>query len=331
MNVTKIVKSLLLLIFTLPVLVSCRQLEAEPPLEEVIVQLKWLHQAQFAGFYAADQKGYYADEGISITFIEGGPTIDTRAPVLSGEAHFGVAGADELIVDRAAGRPLIAISTIYRRSPIVFVAAADSGILTPEDLVGKKILTGLNAFPTLRAMMTRLGISPDEYIVESHPFDVELFAPEEFPVWGVYTTGSIQILKDAGYELNLIYPGDYGVHFYNDTIFASEDFIDSNPDLVLRFLRATLRGWRWAIENPEEAAKLTLEYNSELDAEIQILQMEASVPLIHTGEGDIGCMQAEVWESMYQTLLDQGILETPYTISDAYTMDFVEQIYTMDD
>ena len=331
MKISKIVKSFLLLIFILPVLVSCQQQEDETPLDEVIVQLKWLHQAQFAGFYAADQKGYYTDEGISITFIEGGPTIDTRVSVLNGEAHFGIAGADELIIDRAEGDPLIAISTIYRRSPVAFVAAADSGILTPQDFVGKKILAGLNAIPTLRAMMNRLSISPDEYIVETHPYDVELFAPEKFPVWGVYITGSIQILKDAGYELNLIYPGDYGVHFYNDTIFASEDFIDSNPDLVLRFLRATLRGWRWAIENPEEAGKLVLEYNADLDVETQILQMEASVPLIHTGEGDIGCMQAEVWEGMYQTLLDQGILETQFTTSDTYTMDFLDQIYAMDD
>ena len=264
---------------------------------------------------------------MTITFLEGGPTVDTRATVLDGKAHFGVAGADELIMDRSQGKPVLAIAIIYRRSPVVFVAEVDSGIHRPQDFKGLKILSGLNAIPTLHAMMARVGISQDEYSVETHPYDAELFAPDKYPVWGVYTTGSIGILQEAGYELNIVYPDDYGVHFYNDTIFATDEFVAANPDLVLRFLRASLRGWRWAVENPVEAGSLPSEYKAELDPTIQIAQMEASIPLVHTGEDQIGWMRDEVWEGMHQTLLEQGIIKKSVELGEVYSMEFLSTIY----
>ena len=318
---------LALLFLVVVLLAACGQQEAEQPLDEIVVQLKWLHQSQFAGFYAADVNGEYAAEGLSITFIEGGPTVNTRASVLNGSAQFGVAGADEILVDRATGKAVRGLATIYRRSPVVFAADARLGITRPQDFVGKKILAGLNSIPTLHAMMAHVGISQDQYVVETHPFDPALFASGEFPIWGVYTTGSIDILNREGYDLNLVNPDDYGVHFYNDTIFATDEFLAENSELVVRFLRATLRGWRWAIENPEEAGVMAVRYKSELDPEVQIAQMEASVPLVHTGEDHIGWMRAEVWQGMHDILLEQDLLTAPLDISQVYTMEFLENLY----
>jgi len=306
--------------------VACRG-GIKKPADEVTVQLKWLHQAQFAGFYAADQKGYYDAEGLTVTFIKGGPTVNTCMTVLNNTAQFGIAGADELIVWRANGKPVRAIATIYRRSPLVFVAAADSGIRRPQDFVGQNILAALNAIPTLQAMMANVGIAGDQYTVVTLPFDVALFASGETTVWGVYTTGSIRILQQAGYKLNIIYPDDYGVHFYSDTIFATDDFIAANPELILRFLRATLQGWQWAVENSEAAALLTLEYDPTLDGAIQTAQMEASLPLFHTGEDYIGWMRDEVWQQMHDVLLKQGLLDKPVDMDEMYTMQFLNKIY----
>ncbi len=314
-------------LFTAALLAACAPQEVEKPPDEVSVQLKWVHQAQFAGFYAADQNGYYADEGLAVTILAGGPGIDHLASVLDGAAQFGVAGADRLIVERANGKPLRAIATIYRRNPRVFVARADSGISRPEDFVGQKIYEPAGGMPTLHAMMTRVGIGPDQYTVVSDPYDLALFASGEVPVWGAYLTGSIRNFQEAGYELSIIYPGDYGVHFYADTIFAIEDFIAANPELAVRFLRATLRGWRWAIENSEGAGSLALKYDPELDEAVQLAQMEASVPLIHTGEDHIGWMRAEVWEGMHDILLEQGLLDGPVDVDKVYTMEFLQKVY----
>ncbi len=161
---------------------GCGMLEDKPPPDEVTVQLKWLHQAQFAGLYAAEQQGFYAEEGLAVTFIEGGPTVDTRHTVLEGTAQFGIAGADELVIDRADGKPVRAIATIYRRSPLVFVADADSAVSRPQDFTGKSILASLNSIPTLHAMMANVGISRDQYTVVTLPFDTVLFASGEAPI-----------------------------------------------------------------------------------------------------------------------------------------------------
>lgn len=293
----------------------------------ITVQLKWTHQAQFAGFYAADQNGYYADEGLEVSFVEGGPDIDVQAAVLDGTAQFGIDDADALIVARAEGDPVCAVATIYRRNPRVYVAAADSGITRPEDFIGHGILTSLSGIPTLRAMMARAGIGPDQYTVEYRPKDVALFASGEFPIWSVYLTGSIYILKDAGYELNIIYPDDYGIHIYADTIYATDDFIAANPELVTRFLRATLKGWTYAVENPDAIGPMVLEYDPNADTAVETEKMTASLPLVNTGEDYIGWMKPEKWEGMEKILREQGVLAAPVDVTEVYTMDFLEDIY----
>jgi NitT/TauT family transport system substrate-binding protein len=134
-----------------------------PALTPITVQLSSLHQAEFAGFYAAEHQGYFAAEGLQVSFLEGGPEVDFIAPVVDGKAQFGVAQPADVILARADGKPVRSIAVIYRRSPIVFFALADSGITRPQDFVGKKIRIALTVDQTLRAMMARVGIRPDQY------------------------------------------------------------------------------------------------------------------------------------------------------------------------
>ena len=105
-----------------------------PELIPVTVQLNWLHYATFAGLYAADQNGDYASEGLRGEFVPGGPNVDFISPVVTGQAQFGAAGAENLIQARAAGKPVRAIAVILRRSPFALVSLADSGITTPARL-----------------------------------------------------------------------------------------------------------------------------------------------------------------------------------------------------
>jgi NitT/TauT family transport system substrate-binding protein len=143
----------------------------------------------------------------------------------------------------------------------------------------------------------------------------------------VYRTGTGLAFDEAGYELNFIWLDDYGIHFYADTIVATEQLVQENPELVQRFLRATLEGWRYAIENQEEAVDMTLQYDAELGKDRQERMMQAQIPLIHTGDSEIGWMEDSVWQEMYQMLLDGGILDQPIDLSEAYTMQFLNSIY----
>ena len=296
----------------------------EPP-DEVTVQLKWYHQAQFAGFYAADQLGYYTAEGLSVSFVEGGPEVDLVNSVLDGTAQFAVAGADSLIVSRAEGKRLGAIAAVFRRNPLVFFAMADSNITGPKDFIGKRLRVTPFQKSVFTTMMDRVGVSSDQYTVVC--CELEPFFSGDIDVSEGYLTNEVLAAQAAGYKLNIIYPEDYGVHTYADTIIASDDFIADSPGLVRRFLHATLKGWRWAIENPEKAAVLALNYDPALSPDLQVAQMLAGIPLIHTGEDKIGWMRSEVWQGMIGWLLEQGSLAESVELDEIYTMEFLQHIY----
>jgi NitT/TauT family transport system substrate-binding protein len=305
---------------------ACGQ-PATPALTPITVQLLWTHNATFSGFYAADQEGYYAAEGLAVTFIEGGATIDLIAPVINDTAQFGVAGADALLLARSDGKPVCAIATIDRRSPIVFGALTDSGITRPQDFVGKTIRVTPQVIPALHAMMERLGISPDQYTEVNLASDVAAFDSGQAQVWGLYLNNFAITLQQTGHELNYIYPDDYGVHFYGDTLFTTDEVIATQPDQVLRFVRATLKGWTWAVENADQAGALVQKYNPNVDPVIEIAKMTASLPLVNTGEDYIGWMKSDVWAGMEQMLREQGVLTAPLDVTQVYTMQFLEEIY----
>jgi NitT/TauT family transport system substrate-binding protein len=296
-------------------------------LTPVTVQLQSIHQAEFAGFYTADQKGYYAEEGLAVTFIEGGTDIDNLKNVLDGKAQFGTATADQLIIARSQGQPLRSLAVEYRRSPTVFFSLAKFGITRPQEFVGKAIRVSITTVTTLHAVTAMVGVTPDQYTEVNLPSDMALFATGEVPIWSAYTTGLVIAVQQAGHEINIIYPDDYGVHFYADTIFSTDDIINNNPDLVLRFLRATLKGWTFAVENPTDVPALVQKYAPSADPTLESARMAASLPLINTGEDHIGWMKPDIWSDMEQTLREQNVLTSPLDVTQVYTMQFLEEIY----
>jgi NitT/TauT family transport system substrate-binding protein len=328
MKTTNRIYAVLLVVVAL--LAACGPQEVEQPPDEVAVQLSWYHQAEFGGFYAADQQGYYAEEGLVVTLLpRPGPGADINAPLMDGTADFGVTFGAGLVTTRSQGLPVTAVATIYRRYPLVFMTLAGSGLTRPHDFPGHTIrtLTPGGSAVAFRALMTRLGLDPDSVREVDVGFDLSPFLAGELDIWPGYLTNEVLTARQQGYEVNLILPEDYGVHLYGDVLFATDQMIEENPDLVLRFLRATLRGWQWAIENPEEAGPLALKYDPELDEAHQAAMMEASVPLVHTGEQHVGWMKGEVWQGIYEILAEQGLLDEAFDVEDVYTMEFLHEIY----
>lgn len=306
---------------------ACSQSPAAQELEQVTVQLSWLHQAEFAGLYAAEQQGYFAEEGLDVNFLEGGPEVDFMTPVMNGTAQFGISQPADLILARASGKPVRSVAVIYRRSPIVFFALADSGISRPQDFVGKRIRSATTIDWTLQAMMSKVGITPDQYETVYLSSDVNQFASGDVPIWaGFINVFTLQVQR-AGYDINIIFPDDYGIHFYGDTLITTDDLIENNPELVQRFVRATLRGWTYAVENPNAVGAFVQQYNPQADASLEIEIMTASIPLVNTGEDFIGWMKPEVWVQMEQTLREQQVLTMPLDPEDVYTMQFLEEVY----
>jgi len=321
-------KFLSILFFLWTTLSNCTPTTTPPALTPVTVQLRWTHQSQFAGFYAAEQKGYYAAEGLDVKFVEGGPDVDLITPVINGQAKFGVISADVLIVARSEKKPVQAIATIYRRSPNVFFALASSGISRPKDFIGKTINVPRDLVPTFKAIMARVGIHPNQYKVGTYGTDLTPFFSGKVHVWsGIVNGKAVFTAQKAGYKLNFIYPDDYGIHSYADTIFTTDDFINRHPDLVKRFLPPTLKGLTYAVENPTTIAAMVTKYNPKADAEYETALMTASIPLVNTGEDYIGWMKVEMWAGMEKTLREQKVLTKPVDVTKVYTLQFLEEIY----
>lgn len=300
-----------------------------PPPTPVTMQLDWFHKGDYGGFYAADRNGYYADESVAVTFIAGGPQHDVITPVLEGKVKFGLANGANLVSMRAHGHPVRAVACIYRRSPLVFAAMSDSGIVSPEDFSGKTIRVARDSRPMLDAVLSRVGVAPGEYTV-SRTRDLADFYAGKVDVWVGYIIGSVRLAREQGHDLNLIHPDNYGVHAYEDCIFATDDVIAREPDLIRRFLRATFRGWEYAIRYPETAGAMTAAYMPEAKLADEVGRLTAALPLINTGEDHVGWMKPNRWEAIAANLRDMGIVNTPLDVSEVYTMRFLEEIYQTD-
>jgi NitT/TauT family transport system substrate-binding protein len=175
--------------------------------------------------------------------------------------------------------------------------------------------------------MARVGIQADQYEIVYLPGDVSLFASREVPVWVGFINVIALDVQRAGYKINVIYPDDYGIHFYGDVLITTDELIAQDPDLVQRFTRALLNGWTYAVENPETIGGFVQKYNPDAEEALENARMIASLPLVNTGEDHIGWLKPEVWASMAQTLREQDILTDPLDIEQVYTLQFLEEVY----
>lgn len=295
-------------------------------LERVAVQLKWHHQTQFAGFYVAEDRGFYREDGVVVDLRPW--KVGTASPieqVASGAAAFGITSQTEFLVAREKGLPVVAVAAVYQKSPVGFFALKTSGIKHPRDFPGKTIAFAPTHEIHLEAMLRRFRLDRRALRRMPYGFDLTPFLKGEVAIWAGYIMNQPVDARLAGYDVTVIFPDDYGVHTYDDIIFTSDDVARQKPRLVERWLRATLRGWRYAIEHPDEATEITLRVDPTLKREKQAAMLLASIPLIHTGQVSLGWMTRGVWEDAHRLLLDQKILARPLKIESAYTLQFLEK------
>ncbi len=292
----------------------------------ITIQLGTTHQAVFAGFYAADQNGDYAREGLAVSFIESTPNSDLVTPLVDGRAQFGAMGASAIISQRAAGKPIRAIATILRRDPVVYFSLADSGIVHLQDFVGKTALVAPILRSRLYAMLATVGIDRNQVTLVDTGDYTGLYTGKIDIASGLITN-TVLAAQRAGHPVNIIYPDDYGVHFYSTALYATDDYINANPELVTKFLRATFQGWTEVVENPQSVGELVIHYNPKANPAFESASMVASIPYVNTGEDNIGWMKPEVWADMLQTMRTEGEITAELDSKDVYTIEFIQKIY----
>lgn len=312
-------------------LIACKQEPVEHvDLEEVRIQTMWVPNAQFAGYYVAIEKGYYRDEGLKVSFNEYDEGVAVKDVVAEGGAEFGIDGADQVIVARSEGKPLVAVAVHYRLNPTAYASLKEKGIKRPEDLVGKKIgILPDNTGTIFKAMIRKHGLSESDMEFIEYGYDFGMLYSGTVDLIPIYIFDEPYIMMREGYELNIILPEDYGIHAYGDTLFTTEQLVRERPDLVLKLVRATLKGWQYAIENPQAAVDIVLKYDDPdyNDKEYETFILTNEAPLVHTGEDYIGWMRQSVWQDMHDMLLEHELIKQPVDIQEVYTMKFLNEIY----
>ena len=247
--------------------------------EQVSIQLKWKHAFQFAGYYAAIEKGFYRDVGLNVTLKEVDFSKDKVAQVLAGESEYGIADS-ALALHRLNGDPVILVDQIFQHSPLAFIAHRKSGIISPYEMRGKKVAYDLDskgnaALSTM--LLDALGnLSLIKRTVFDQPYEhyFQQFVENKIDVISVYTTAQPYRLKELGIEINIINPQSYGIDFYGDNLFTTQKEVDEHPERVKKISQATLKGWQYALDHPDEIIKLIRQkYAPELSE--QSLQYEA--------------------------------------------------------
>jgi NitT/TauT family transport system substrate-binding protein len=332
-------RALLLLVLSL-LLAACNQ-PAPPPLptappRTIIVQLPWVHTIEYAGFYMAEEKGYFAAEGLTVKLVP----FDFSAPaepspeVAAGRADFGLAGANSMLLARAEGAPLVAVATLYQRNPLALISLAEKNIRRPQDLVGKKVMIDVDnpgnagglLFTTMIVQQQGIDIAQIE-IVPRTDYTNDKLINGEVDVMDAFITNQPVQLEREGHKINAIIPSDYGVDMYANIIFTTEKMIAAEPEVIERFLRATTRGMQSAVDNPEEAAKLAVARGQDLNLESETESMLRSLPLLKPGGSEPGMMTDQTWGLTHQILVEQGILEESFDLKAAYTLEFLRKVY----
>lgn len=228
------------------------------PAEKVRLQLAWTHQFEFAGFYAARARGFYAREGLDVEIAPGGPGITPLDQVLDGKAEYGVAGS-EILLGYMGGRPLAVLAPIFQHSAACLVARRDAGIRSPQDLSGKRVEMGdLETDAETYAMLGAEGVFAEDLDRVDSTFQPDNLIAGRVAAISAYSTNQPFFLHRAGVPFQVIRPITYGVDFYGDSLFTSRQELTSHPDRAERFLKASLEGWAYALEHPEEIIDLIL-------------------------------------------------------------------------
>ena len=242
--------------------------------EKITLQLKWFHQFQFAGYYAAKEKGFYDDVGLDVEIKQRDIKFNNIQQVIDGEAQYGVADS-VLLLFKAKKEPVVIVSPILQHSPSVLMALKNSGINSPYDLNNKNIIfypNDTDGFAIL-AMLKKLNITPN-LIRKREKNDYVKLMKKEVDLAPAYLTNEPFYFKEKNLDINIINPRHYGFDLYGDMLFTNEDEVKNNPKRVQKFKDATLKGWKYALENKEEIIQLIhTKYNSKKS--IEHLRFEA--------------------------------------------------------
>ena len=289
---------------------ACLVLLASHPaaaLDQVSMQLKWKHQFQFAGYYAALEQGFYRDAGLDVTIREGGPGIDVAEAVASGKADFGVCNAS-VLREWTLGHRLVVLATIFQHSPIVILVPRRADISSVSDLRGHTLMDSPGS-DEIAAMLKREGVDYEALPRVAHEGNPRDLLAGRADAMVAYSTNEPFVLDQLGAAYRIFSPEAYGIDFYGDNLCTSETEAESHPDRAAAFRTASLQGWAYALAHKEATVDLILKsYSGKKSREALLYEADHMEILVGRDPDQIGEQDPARWQRIAATYNKLGLL-----------------------
>ena len=304
----------------------------QKPLKRVSVQLGWIKNVQFGGLFVADQRGWFAQEGLDVTFISGGAGIEPINIVRANPTYIGVTSSSGALINAVSrGAKLKALGAFYQKHPNAFVMLDDSPIKTYRDFEGRRIGVQAEGEHYLQALAAVHGLQMSKINVVRVGFDPTPLLTGQIDAYMAWIISQPYRIEKAGKKWRALLLADNpGLTFYAMVAFATDQMIKEQPDVIEGFLRASLRGWQAVVDNPDEAARIVVEKylpGGDLDAERWTAKL--ANPIIvsdDTKKHGLGWMDLKLWETGRDTLLKYKQIERAPDVAEMVDLSFLKKI-----
>ena len=285
--------------------------------EKVSVQLLWLHQFEFAGFYMAKEKGFYGEAGLDVELKPYKNGLNIVDEVINKRATYGL-GYSSLLIDASQDKKIKLLASIMQSSPLIFLTTKESNITEIADFKGRRVMMipGSDSNVALNGMMNRYGIHKNEIILQEHSFHIDDLIDHKTDILTAYESNEPFLLKEKGVDYTIIDPKKYGFDFYNNILFTSENEVIHHSSRTANFTEASLRGWKYAFEHIDETVNLILlKYNTQNKSrEALLFEANALKHLAYSGNKELGDIKAEKLQRIYDIFNISGFIKNPLDV-----------------
>ena len=294
-------------------------------LTPVKFQASWLINYQSVGYIVAIEQGFYEEEGLNVEIVPGGPDINPIQSVLGGTALIGTMNVHSVVNARAEGLPIKVVGARYQIAPDAIVCRADRGVTSPADLVGKKVGVPAHNRSLVEAALRVAGIDPAQ--VELVPIGADLtpILKGTIDCQHSYLSNEPVALKQQRLPVKTFTLYEMGYRQQGHALFVHEKTLENQRDVIERFVRASAKGWRWAIDHPEEAIRVLVDkYSSGLDYDQQLQQLQADIPLMvtpYSSAHGLFALDPNVWEDTLELMHKYALVQAPVTTEELIVPD----------
>lgn len=297
--------------------------------DDVTIRINFTPWGMHAPIFAAKNQGFYEQEGINLSIVPPSQGQQNEVFIARGDEQFGLSNSDSFLKARANGLPVVAIMADQPSSPAAVISLKKSGLDSPDKLKGKSISwIQSNIEGMLNPLLESGGLSRSdiELMNVTRGAEVQLLAAGQVDAIYGFTYGQALTLEENGFEVNVLALKDYGLDIYGTVFYTSEAVLKNDPDLVERFLRATLKGYEWTLDNQKEAVSYVIEVSPDRNLDLESRKLGVIYDTYVTPEFSerFGLMTDAKWEESIDIFGDD--LPTKPAVGDLYTNEFVEKL-----